>query len=1053
MKQKITILLAGILLQATTQKIGAQQNLGLTFGNHNASYAYSLNPSQTFSDKNRLYLNLWGAGIGFNNNFLTYRAPISIWQWAADGTAKSAKSALDEGWLQLNSNANHWRLYYFDETYGPSAHFRLDHRQALGFGIKSVSALSINGVNKNFGNLLSGLVDSSRAFSGPNATEIGREYNMPRFSANTAKWQEWFFSYARVTRDRGPHFVKWGVTGKMLLGFGAAHIGSNSGTYKFKTPNQIEFNKLQATYFYSDNNSAGQTLTDPFGMKFDFLQGFGLGMDAGFTYEYRPNKMRQTYRDWLSCASERDNRYRWRLGASITDFGFMGYSGNSWQVDTLTAPKTWNVQTDMLKKSGFGNDSRFNNVGEKLFDSLGGIRGTNFPIFTPAALNVQYDLRTAGNFHFGINWTQSLKGAYSIGVRRPSSLSIIPRWEFEHFEMGFPVTLGRDYTALNMGAYGRLGPVIVGTDNLGGLMRYASRGSYRSANVYFAVRIKLAACHWEYYHRHEKTDTIRKVEDIRQTENFWRRDTVNVVKTDTVRIIQRDTVIKYKNTEISTDLKVREETLRKKEEEMKKREAVIVAKETELKNREVTINGRTQPCDKQIKLKDSIILAEQQKNAKITARLNKLQTDYDILVRLEDANRKRIAQLETELKNCKLTATGSKDCQDTINKLQARIAAEKLKVTNLEKELATCKTTAGDNKVCLDKIVLLESQIAAEKAKNTTLEKDLANCRLSAGSGKECLDKVKQLETQLAAEKTKSTALDKELTTTKALLAAEVKKTTQLTLDLETCRKASDADKKRIAELEALVKTPGDDCATYKLRVAELEKQLTDLKKEYDSQIAVNKELQEKLKNCGGSAEELTKTKAELEASKKKVAELELQINNCNNEKTRLNAELSAAKTKITDLEAKLKDCESKGNDCSECEEQLSQTKLALEQKNGAYDALMDEYKQCAKDLQALKTKLTECENKLKDCSGSSSNENTLKAEIDKLKRTIAELNAEVAARQKSIDELQKSYETLEGKNETLNKQISEQQAQITTLKSQLATLQQQLKECQEAGK
>ncbi len=1060
MKKTITLLAVSALL-VKTQKVQAQQNLGMTFGNHNASYAYSLNPSQTYMDKNRFYVNLWGAGIGFNNNFLTYKAPISLWRWGSEGGNISANSVFDDngGWLRLNPNTNHWRLYYFDETYGPSAHFRLDNKQALGFGIKGVSALSINGVNRNFGNLISALADTARAFAGPNSALLGKEYGVPRFSANTAKWQEWYASYAWVTRDRGPHFVKWGVTGKMLLGFGAAHIGSNSGSYTFTGPRQMQFDNLQATYFYSGDNSAANTLTNPFGMKFDFLQGFGLGMDVGFTYENRPAANRQTYRDWLSCATERDNRYRWRIGASLTDFGFIGYSGSSYRIDTLSAPRNWNVKPGIIDKTGMDNESRFTNVGQQFFDSMGAQKDKSFPMFTPAALNVQYDLRTAGNFHFGVSWTQSLKGTYSLGVRRPSSLSIIPRWEFEHFELGLPVTLGRDYTALNMGVYGRLGPFTLGTDQLGGLLRYAARGNYNGANIYFGVRIKLVACGWDYYHRHDKFDTMRKTEDPKQTENFWKRDTVTVVKYDTIKITKRDTVVKYKNTEISTDLKVREEKMRKAEEELKKREAIVIAKEAELKKGEVITMSRTSPCDKQLKQKDSLIQVEQTKNAKLTARVTKLQTDYDLLVRADDANRKRIAQLEADLKNCKsttgtVTSVTVKDCQDTINKLQSRIAAEKAKVTNLEKELTTCKAsiTPGDNKACQDRIKVLEAQIAAEKAKTTTLEKDLASCRLSAGSGKECLDKVKQLEAEIAAEKAKNTVCSTDLAKTKALLDAEVKKTSQLTLDLDNCRKASDSDKKRIAELEALLKNPGDDCAAYKLRVAELEKQLGDLKKNYDAEVALNKDLQEKLKNCSGSSEELNKTKADLEASKKRVAELEAQISDCSKQKNQLNADLTAAKNKITELEAKIKECEGKGNDCSDCEDKLSQAKISLEQKNSAYDALMEEYKQCGKDVQALKTKLSECEGKLKDCGGSSSNENALKAEIDKLKRTISELNAEVAAGQKSLSELQKSYDGLEAQNASLSKQITEKEATITSLKSQLAGLQQQLKECQEAG-
>lgn len=1058
MKNTITRLLAAFAMGAMVQTTNAQHAIGLQSGNHNASYAYALNPSQTYPDKNRFYLNLWGSGIGYTNNFLTYSAPFSLWAWGTGNYPDSYKDAggnlkFDQSWLQLDGDKDHWRLYYLDETYGPSVHFRVDRKNAIGFGVKSVAGLSVNGVNRNLGNLFRfGLDSNSAAFSGPNGAVIGQEYNMPRFSVNTDKWQEWFFSYAWVARDKGRHFVKWGATGKFLLGMGAAHVGAADGSYRFNDKNELQLNNMRATYFHTGDASASTTLSSPFGLKFNDPQGAGLGMDIGFTYQYRPDRLRKTYRDWWNCADEEHNGYSWRFGASLTDLGFIGYGGKARMLD-MTGSRTWTVNTDLVdNRNSFGAD-RFEKAGTGFFDSFDAEQSNAFLTTTPAAFNAQLDIKMGKTFYVGANWTHSLKGAYSWGVRRASYISVVPRWETEGAELGIPVTLTRDYTALNVGLYGRLGPFMLGTDNLGGLLNYASRGDHKAANIYFGVRIKLAACDWDYYHRHDKRDTV--VKEVRNTDtlNFWRRDTirlekrdtVKVYRTDTLKIYKRDTVIRYKNTEITGDLKKKEDELRRREEELKKREAEIIKRENnnmgtgdrccneviglkrELED-ERTANTRLRgqvdqcerdkdrlraendglrrenetlrntnaslkaeidrlnseiarlrlnnnPCASQVRVRDSLILVEQQKNATITAQLSKRNGEYDAIVKANDANKKRIAELEAELAACKANTSASKDC--------------------------------------LDKVKLLEAQIAAEKAR---------------GDG-----------------------LQKELNETKARLDAEVKKSAALQAELDACKKSAENDKKRIAELEAQLKNCGN-CSTYQEKIILLEKQLADLRAEYDYQIKLTKELQEKLKNCG-SAEELNKVKAELDAVKKRNAELEAEVADLKKQKETLNSEITAYKSKVADLEAKLKECQSKGSDCKACEEELEQYKLKYEQKSGAYDALMEEYRQCAKDLQALKDRLATCESKLKECSGSSGNEETLKAEIDKLKRTIAELNAEVAARQKSLDELQDAYGKLEEKNSTLSKQLASQQLEINGLKAQLATLQEQLKQCQEGVK
>ena len=1062
MKNNITksILLASAVI--LTAKLHAQQTIGLQMGNHNASYAYALNPAQTYSSKNRFYFNFWGAGAGFTNNFLTYSAPFSLWQMGAGNYPDKYKNAagnldFNPSWLKLDGNTDNWKLYYLDEAYGPSMHFRITPRTAIGFGIKSVAGMSITGVNKNLGNLFKfGLDSNGQGFSGPNGAQIGVDYDISRFSINTDKWQEWFFSLAGVTRDKGRHFTKWGATGKMLLGMGAAHLGSTGGTYRFNNYNQVQFNNLQSTWFHTDDESATRTLTSPFGMKFDFLQGGGLGADIGFMYENRPEKGRKRYNNpWFDCLDEDKNEYRWRFGSSLTDLGFIVYGGQNRLINNKNA--TWNVNRNLVNTyQGFGTDP-LTNVSTGFYDSLNSDAANNFVTTTPAALNVQFDRSFGNDFYLGVNWTHSLKGDYAWGVRRASFLSAVPRWETEHAEIGMPLTLTRDYEQLNVGLYGRLGPFTLGTDNLAGIMKYASKGEYTGANVYFGVRLKLEACGWWYYRSKEYKDSVRNTKtEVQKNDTFWKRDTITVIKRDTIR--KTDTVVKYKNTEVRPDL-------RNKEEELRKKEAELRAKEEDLRKREQNITGTGGNCKA---CQDELLFVRQQLTntrdqlSRIRTQLDDCNRNKAVITAENEDLKKRNAALAAEVDKLKrenaVLRLNTNPCDRQVRSRDSLLAVERERNARIQAELdkkkADCDIVQKELDNTKKRVSVLEAEVAEGKKRIAVLETELSNCRLgNAGSNADCLNRVKQLEAQIAAEKQKNAALEKDLADTKVKLDAEVKKNATLMLDLDACRKASALDKKRIAELEALLKNSNSgDCGPFKQRIAELEAEVATLKANQDKQTKTISELEAKLKNGSGS-EELNKCKADLEAARKRIAELEAELVNVKKQRDQYQAELEANKKKVAELEAKLKDCESKGNSCTECEEELAQIKIQLEQKENAYNALREEQKACIKALESTRAKLTEAENKLKNGAGDKSNkEKELQAEIDRLNLIILQLNADVKARQNSLDDLKEAYEKLENSNAELAGRIKTMQAELDLLKNQINTLRMQLKECQEAS-
>ncbi len=68
-------------------------------------------------------------------------------------------------------------------------------------------------------------------------------------------------------------------------------------------------------------------------------------------------------------------------------------------------------------------------------------------------MNVQFDNALNNNVHLGAYWSQSLKPTNSVGLKRASYLSVVPRYQAERIEFGMPITLANDYTTLNWGIF------------------------------------------------------------------------------------------------------------------------------------------------------------------------------------------------------------------------------------------------------------------------------------------------------------------------------------------------------------------------------------------------------------------------------------------------------------------------------------------------------------------------------------------------------------------------------------------------------------------------
>jgi hypothetical protein len=945
MKLTLRHLLLTLSVFTLINNAAAQQPLGLMVGDLNTPYSVNMNPANVASQyKNRIYFNWWGSSLDIQSNF----SDNNGWK-RRPGSLK-----MDQSWMPSNANQA-WSMNYLNETYGPSLYLMPDRNVGFGLGVKGVSGFNFSGVNPQLGNLLQqgrGAWDSA----------VGQTISQTSpFAFNTEKYQEWYLSFGSYVGDadarKGIRALKWGVTGKILVGMGAAHLSASKLDVKYNGNNGFVINDIMATYNYTDQTSVSNTMVRPLGMKFDLMNGIGAGVDMGFMYEYRPG-IEAKYNGISGCEREINRTYRWKFGASLTDVGFISYTGSAYAVNASNANYTADSIFSIQQTYGGvpSNINQFDQIGNAA-STLGSLPESSFISYTPMALNMQWDYRFS-KWHVGAYWIHNLKPLDMPGLRRASTLSFVPRYQTERFEYGFPVSFVNDYSQMNVGAYLRVGPLVVGTNNLSGWSKYLGNTGTQSANFYIGFRSKIGDCSKEIIYDdidQAPPDSAVMVDEVIDPpveyadtviihDTIIKRDTI--VKTEIKTVVKRDTVVVTKNVPTTTNnpaIQVALNDCQKRENDLKNKLAVLEAKEAAANNKTKSCeaelvkfkaesdkcktelellkaenerlraeNNRLRavavvPNDKQLKYCDSVLTLELAKNQKLTAELaESKKAAGDCNVKLAEAIAKS-KSCETELANCK--------SQIAILQADKKRLEDQLKSVSIGEDCTPYK----------NKIAELEKLLAAEKLKTTQLTADLANCNKS----------LELLKAQLAAEQIKNAECDK----TKATLLAEL-----------------DAAKKKITELEEKLKSAstntGSDCSKTRDSLNQALLDLSIAKNAYDALMAEYqdclksaKSYKDQLKACEDKLAAGSSDASTLDALKAEIAKLKITI-------TELNGEVAAGKKSLEVCQESL----------AEKDALIKSLQDQLKGKNADITTLQGQLRTAQTQITDLKARLAKCE-------------------------------------------------------------------------------------------
>jgi hypothetical protein len=468
------LLLSLWLLAGTMRPAAAQGWLGLAQSNYGGTNSAYLNPSALADSRLNAYLNLGGADASFYNTYLQLNLPQKPWQ--------SGFSFQKDYLVEQGSRSGPQYASATAEVRLPSLMLALGPRSAIAFSSRVRGFAQASGVSYSLARLARyGLGQADQLLTDNS------------FNLEASAYHEFALTYARTFTPNTTHFFKGGLTLKYLVGLGGGYARNDNVQFKVLDKNSIELQSSQLSYGLTDYKLYGQngfTLGSLYGGQ---QLGRGYGADLGLTYEWRPDYQRYTYHmDGQDRPDDSRNKYRLRLGLALTDLGFLAYN-NSQYVRQGQLANTATKRLTQLDTLKFRTLQSVENTAQRLVGLSS--MGREFTTSLPAALRFTADYQVAGHLYAGLLWTQSLLPTRSLGSHTASLLALTPRFEFSRAELALPVVWANGYRQLQVGAMVRVGPLVLGSDNLGGLLGLSSA---IGADVYFGLALALR--------RHRRSD-------------------------------------------------------------------------------------------------------------------------------------------------------------------------------------------------------------------------------------------------------------------------------------------------------------------------------------------------------------------------------------------------------------------------------------------------------------------------------------------------------------------------------------------------------------------
>ena len=476
-------------------QVNAQNYLGVMTSNYGGVMSTDLQPASFVDGRFLFDLNLGSVNVNAYQNFVSFNT-----------------SGMPGGWLKSFKNDeayNSWALpdstfmdrhivkRYTDNSnakMGANINLQMDlfnfafhinSKIAIGLKAKARSISNIGNVDQSFAILIEQGLDYPSLWN----QKIDEQF----LNVNHLTWAEVGFNYGQVVLDKQEHFLKLGGTIKYLKGYSAAYFQTSNLQFNLKNNDTTQLITGNFNYGYSDN------LPDLIenGLDNKFNSNFGVGLDLGFVYEWRPK-----YKDFkydmdgeTNLWMKNKNKYKAKVGISLIDLGSMRFKkGGLSRNFSVNNSSPFDLQSFSTASSL----SDFDQIIDSLINESSASGNTNwtseqssnstFVMRTPTALSLQLDYQLGKYFYVNVSGVMNvILKKKDTKVIVPNQLSITPSFDWSWFGLFLPISMN-EYSGFKTGLASRLGPLSIGVTDFRALF---SVGKVRGAEFYLGLRLPI----------------------------------------------------------------------------------------------------------------------------------------------------------------------------------------------------------------------------------------------------------------------------------------------------------------------------------------------------------------------------------------------------------------------------------------------------------------------------------------------------------------------------------------------------------------------------------
>ena len=484
-----------LLLFFLGYQLNAQNYLGVMTSNYGGVMSTDLQPASFVDGRFLFDLNLGSVNVNTYQNFVSFNT-----------------SGMPGGWLKSFKNDeayNSWALpdstfmdRHIVKRYADNSNdkmganinlqmdlfnfaFHINSKIAIGLKAKARSITNIGNVDPSFAILIEQGLDYPLLWN----QKIEEQF----LNVNHLTWAEVGFNYGQVVLDQEEHFLKLGATIKYLKGYSAAYFQTSNLQFNLKNNDTTQLITGNLNYGYSDNLPG---LIEN-GLDNKFNSNFGVGLDLGFVYEWRPK-----YKDFkydmdgeTNLWMKNKNKYKAKVGISLIDLGSMRFKkGGLSRNFSVNNSSPFDLQSFSTASSL----SDFDQIIDSLINESSAAGNTNwtseqspnstFVMRTPTALSLQLDYQLGKYFYVNVSGVMNvILKKKDTKVIVPNQLSITPSFDWSWFGLFLPISMN-EYSGFKTGLASRLGPLSIGVTDFRTLF---SVGKVRGAEFYLGLRLPI----------------------------------------------------------------------------------------------------------------------------------------------------------------------------------------------------------------------------------------------------------------------------------------------------------------------------------------------------------------------------------------------------------------------------------------------------------------------------------------------------------------------------------------------------------------------------------